>query len=27
VPAEKYLADAGYVKPEDGSDKLPGSIG
>ena len=26
IPAEKYLADAGYVRPDDGSDKLPGSI-
>ena len=27
IPAEKYLADAGYVRGDDGSDKLPGSIG
>jgi len=27
VPAEKWLADAGIVKPDDGSNKLPGSIG
>lgn len=27
VPAEKWLADTGVVKTDDGSDKLPGSIG
>jgi len=27
IPAEKWLADAGYVRTGDGSDKLPGSIG
>ena len=26
VPAEKWLADAGYVKSDDGADALPGAL-
>lgn len=26
IPAEKWLADAGFVKPDDGANTLPGSI-
>lgn len=26
IPAEKWLADAGYVKPDDGADAMPGAF-